>query len=367
MEQNKLILFSGGGTGGHIYPALAMAEAVKKLDATARVEFVGTPTGLEAKLVPHAGFRLHFISIGRLNRNVGWRERLTTLIALPFAMVKSFWLILRLRPSAVVGVGGYASGPIVLAAALMRVRAYIWEPNAYPGLANRILARFVSGCLVVFTEAGKMLKNGHIAKVHMPVRREIEALNPGVSTAEEFHLLVFGGSQGSRALNNVLIKSIGENGAWLKNVRIVHQTGPVDYARLLQEYAKIPLARDFVEVHEYLHDMPKRLAWADLVIARAGTGTISELAACGKPAILVPLPTAADDHQTKNAEALVKVGAAVMIPQSEFTPERLAREVEGFKNHREKLLELSQNIRRLHQSDAAMQIAKIVLNETNHF
>ncbi len=364
MKRSKLILFAGGGTGGHIYPALAMAEAVKKIEPETRVEFAGTPMGLESKLVPRAGFPLHFISIGRLNRNVGVAERIKTLFTLPIAMIRSFWLIVKLRPNAVVGVGGYASGPVVLAAALMGVRTYIWEPNAYPGLANRILSRFVNRCLVVFNEAGEILKNERVTKVHMPIRREIEMLKPGISKAEEFHLLVFGGSQGSRAINNVLVESVVKGGEWLRGVKIVQQTGALDYQRLLQEYNAVPNSRDFVEVNEYLHDMPLRLAWADLVIARAGTGTISELAACGKPAILVPLPTAADDHQAKNAEALVKLGGAVMIRQSDFTPERLIAEIETFKNHREKLVELSQNIRRFHKAEAASEIAKLILEAT---
>jgi UDP-N-acetylglucosamine--N-acetylmuramyl-(pentapeptide) pyrophosphoryl-undecaprenol N-acetylglucosamine transferase len=214
---------------------------------------------------------------------------------------------------------------------------------------------------VVFSEAAKLLKNRNVIKVHMPVRREIEALRPRASTTDEFHLLVFGGSQGSRALNNALLECVLKGGPWLKNIRIVHQTGSADYKRLLQDYAAAPDARDFLEVHEYLHDMPARLDWADLVVARAGTGTISELAAAGKPAILVPLPTAADDHQTRNAEELVKMNAAVLLAQKDLTPERLIREIEALKNHREGLLELSHNIQQFHSGQAAIEIANIVL------
>jgi UDP-N-acetylglucosamine--N-acetylmuramyl-(pentapeptide) pyrophosphoryl-undecaprenol N-acetylglucosamine transferase len=355
------ILIAGGGTGGHIYPALAIAAALQQVEPDIKIEFVGTPSGLEAKLVPRAGYELNFISVGRLNKNVGLAERLSTLVGLPIAILRAFWILITFRPTAVIGVGGFASGPLVFAASLMRIRSFIWEPNAYPGLANRILSRFVDTCLVVFKEAESLLKNKNIIKVHMPIRKEIEALKPKVSTSDEFHLLVFGGSQGSRALNNILLECVAKGGDWLKDLKIVHQTGSLDYHRLLHEYANVPNTRDFLEVHEYLHDMPSRLDWADLVIARAGTGTISELAAAGKPGILVPLPTAADDHQTRNAEALVKTNAAVLIAQKELTPERLIREIESFKSHREKLLELSRNIQKFHQSHAALEIAKLIL------
>ncbi len=355
------IIFAGGGTGGHIYPALAMADAVKKFNPDSRIDFVGTPSGLESKLVPRAGYPLHFITVGRLHRSVGVFERIKTLIMMPLAMIKSFYLIFKLRPTAVVGVGGYASGPIVLAAALMRIRTIIWEPNAYPGLANRILARFVDHCLVVFNEAAGILKNKNVTRVHMPVRREIEELTPNVIAGNELHLLVFGGSQGSRALNNVLLESVKIGGEWLHDVKIVHQAGALDFARLKNDYAAIAGIREFLEVHEYLHDMPSRLKWADVVVARSGTGTISELAACAKAAILVPLPTAADDHQTKNAQALVKMNAAIMIPQREFTAERLMNEISEIKNHREKLRELAHNVQSFHRKQAADEIAKLLL------
>ena len=357
------ILFAGGGTGGHIYPALAMAEAVKKLEPKARIDFVGTPAGLESKLVPQAGYQLHLISVGRLHHSVGVIERIKTILNLPSALIKSFYLLRTLRPTTVVGVGGYASGPIVLAAALTRIRTFIWEPNAYPGLANRILSRFVDRCLVVFNEAGEILKNKNVIHVHVPVRREIEELMPHFSQNDNLNLLIFGGSQGSRALNNVLLECVTKGGEWLDHVRIVHQTGAADYERLQKNYTAVLRAQRFLEVHEYLDDMPARLKWADLVVARAGTGTISELAACSKAAILVPLPTAADDHQTKNAEALVKMNAAILIPQKKFTVELLINEISALKNNREKLRELAHNIHSFHRKQAADEIAKLLLDD----
>ncbi len=357
------ILIAGGGTGGHIYPAISIARAIQQMDPDEKIDFVGTPTGLESQLVPRAGFQIHYISIGKLNSNVPLFERIKTLIQLPFAIIKAFILLLKIRPRAVIGVGGYASGPIVFAAALMGFRTFIWEPNAYPGLANRILARFVDKCLVVFEEAARFLHNKNVIRVHMPVRKEIEALGqfPQTASGNEFRLLVFGGSQGARALNNALIEALKKGGAWSKKIRIVHQTGATDYERVRSEYDKLGEISSQVEVRDYLHDMPERLKWAHLILARSGTGTISELAASGRGAILVPLPTAADDHQTKNAEALVKIGGAILLPQKELTAERLIREIETFEGAPQKLTALANKIRDFHKPQAANEIAKIIL------
>jgi UDP-N-acetylglucosamine--N-acetylmuramyl-(pentapeptide) pyrophosphoryl-undecaprenol N-acetylglucosamine transferase len=357
------VVIAGGGTGGHIYPAISIARAIQQIAPDEKIEFVGTPTGLESKLVPRAGFSIHYIPIGKLNRNVPLIERLKTLLQLPVAIFKSFFLLLKLRPRAVIGVGGYASGPIVFAAALMGFRTFIWEPNAYPGLANRLLARFVDRCLVVFEEAARFLHNKNVIRVHMPVRKEIEALGqfPHTAHLNEFRLLVFGGSQGARPLNNALLEALRRGGAWLEKIKIVHQTGPTDFARVAAEYEQLGPIRERVEVCEYLHDMPERLKWADLILARSGTGTISELAASGRGAILVPLPTAADDHQTKNAEALVKIGGAVLLPQKELTAERLIHEIEAFEGEPQKLSTLAKKIRDFHKPDAAREIAQLVL------
>jgi UDP-N-acetylglucosamine--N-acetylmuramyl-(pentapeptide) pyrophosphoryl-undecaprenol N-acetylglucosamine transferase len=359
------ILIAGGGTGGHIYPAISIAKAILLQAPNETVEFVGTPAGLEAKLVPLAGFKIHFIPIGKLNRNVPLFTRIKTVLQLPLAFFKALFLLLRLRPSAVIGVGGYASGPVVFVAALLGIRTFIWEPNAYPGLANRWLAPFVTTCLVVFDEATKFLKNKNVLRVHMPVRKEIEALAqfPNTPSGHEFRLLVFGGSQGASTLNNALLAALKKGGAWLKKIKIVHQTGPGDFARVQAEYDKLDGVKNNVEVKEYLHDMPERLKWANLVLARSGTGTISELAASGRGAILVPLPTAADDHQTKNAEALSRTGGAVLLPQKELTAERLIHEIEIFEDSPAKLAELANHIRSFYKPDAAREIARIVLGK----
>jgi UDP-N-acetylglucosamine--N-acetylmuramyl-(pentapeptide) pyrophosphoryl-undecaprenol N-acetylglucosamine transferase len=358
VNQNK-ILIAAGGTGGHIYPALAIAAALKRESPSVDVEFVGTPGGLENQLVPREGYGLHHVAIGRLNRNVGFAERIMTVFRLPLAIFQAMRLIQRTNPRFVLGVGGHVTGPVVLASALLRRKAYLWEPNAHPGLANRLLAPFVDEALVVLDEAARLLKAERTQKVGMPVRQNIEMLE-----AKErghglvFRVLVFGGSQGSRALNDIVSSAICGGGEWMNNVEIVHQTGATDYQRIKFKYDQ---AKARVEVFEYLHDMPKRYEWADLVVSRSGMGTLAELAACGKAAVLVPLATAADNHQQRNAEALLAKDASIMILQKDFTAQKFQELVAGLKNRREEIDRLGRNIRQFHQPHADRLIARHLL------
>lgn len=347
----RKILIAAGGTGGHIYPALAMAEAFLRKEPDARIAFVGTAHGLENKIIPPKGFVVHHLPIGRLNSNVGLAERLGTVLKMPLALLQSARLLRREKPDFVLGVGGHASGPLLLVAAFMGYRTGIWEPNAMPGLANRWLARFVGDSWVVFEEARAFLGRGRSAGV--PVRREIEEPRAAAAPDGRFHILVFGGSQGARGINNCTLALLQEGGDWLKDVHVVHQTGPADFARIRDGYAQFSAP---VEVHEYLHDMAARYARADLVICRSGTGTLSELAACGKPAILIPFPFASDDHQRKNAESLVKKGAAVMIVQKDLTPERLRAEIVRLKQDRVSLSEMGAAVRGFHRPQAAEKL-----------
>ncbi len=348
------ILIAAGGTGGHIYPALAMADAFLKIRPDTRIEFVGTPGGLENKIIPGKGFKLHHIPIGRLNANVSRAERLKTLLMMPWALVTSLKILRREKPDFVLGVGGHASGPLLLVAALCGYRSGIWEPNAMPGLANRLLARVVDDCWVVFDEAKSLLRGSQLHDAGMPVRQEIEDARASEPRTDIFRVLVFGGSQGARGLNNVVMEMINQGGDWLKGVRFVHQTGPADFARVQAGYAKAAP----VEVHEYLHDMAQQYAQAELVICRSGTGTLSELAACGKASILVPLPTAADDHQRKNAESFVAKAAAVMILQKELTPERLRTEIESLRADPLKVEKIGARARQFHQPHAAEKLVQ---------
>jgi UDP-N-acetylglucosamine--N-acetylmuramyl-(pentapeptide) pyrophosphoryl-undecaprenol N-acetylglucosamine transferase len=245
--------------------------------------------------------------------------------------------------------------------------SFIWEPNAYPGLANRWLAPWVKQCLVVFAEAARHLKSKRVLQVGMPVRASIIQVNqsPVESWAKPeekpLRVLVFGGSQGSRAINRVITAFIAERGDTLKNIEWVHQTGEKDFEETAEKYRQLQVA---VDVQAFLYDMDYRYRWADLVIARAGTGTVSELAACGKAAILVPFPQAADDHQQKNAEALAQTGAAIMILQKDFTSGRLREVLSELLAHRDVLKRLGENIQRFHRPQADMEIAEILLGES---
>lgn len=347
------ILIAAGGTGGHIYPALAIAEAFKKIRPQIEVEFVGTAHGLENKIVPARGFKVHHLPIGRLNSNVALSERLKTLLLLPFALIKSGLLLRRENPAFVLGVGGHASGPLLLMASVLGYRNAIWEPNAMPGMANRILSRFVDDCWVVFDEAKNHLHSSQMHVAGMPVRAEIEAVGVrNKAETEPFRILIFGGSQGARGINNTTLEMVRDGGPWLEGVYIVHQTGPFDFDRMKTGYGDL-LKSAPVEVREYLHDMDLQYALADLVVCRSGTGTLSELAACGKPAILIPFPLAADNHQLKNAESLVKKGAAVLIEQKNLTAGLLRDTICALKADPERRARMSEAVRGFHRAQAA--------------
>jgi UDP-N-acetylglucosamine--N-acetylmuramyl-(pentapeptide) pyrophosphoryl-undecaprenol N-acetylglucosamine transferase len=357
MGSTKTVLIAAGGTGGHIYPALAVAEAFHRRRPDLTVEFVGTRQGLENKIVPPRGFKVHHLSIGRLNSNVPLRERILTLFRLPYSLIESFRLLRRTKPVFVLGVGGHASGPLLLVAALLRYPSGIWEPNAMPGMANRLLSRFVPEAWVVFEEAKNLLRSRHIHPAGMPVRREIEEMGTAAGTdSKKFRVLIFGGSQGARGLNTAVVEMIRTGGDWLKHFEFVHQTGSADFERVRSAYG-MALADAPVELREYLHDMDRQYARADLVICRSGAATLSELAAAGKPAILIPFPFAADDHQKKNAESLVAQGAAQMIEQKDLTADRLHSAVDDLRLHPEKRERMSTEIRKFHRPHAADLLA----------
>lgn len=359
----KTIVIAGGGTGGHIYPALAIAKAIQSKDADVEIHFVGTPAGLESKIVPRDGFPLHLMKIGKLNHEGGWLAKIKTLLRLPGAFVQSAALVMELKPIAVLGVGGYASGPFVLTASLLGFRSAIWEPNAHPGLTNRWLSRFVRRSYVVFADAAKQLKSREILSVGLPVRREVESLGTQAGTREDqdFHVLVFGGSQGARAVNTIVKEAVLKGTEWRRGIRLIHQTGVHDYGDISKAYAGL----SGIEAHEYLHDMDRRYAWADLIVCRSGASTVAELAATRKPSILVPLPTAADDHQRKNAESLVRQQGAVMILQDQLTPERLIEEILKLKNDSKGREDMRQNLGSFHQPQAAEKIADLMLSAEN--
>jgi UDP-N-acetylglucosamine--N-acetylmuramyl-(pentapeptide) pyrophosphoryl-undecaprenol N-acetylglucosamine transferase len=358
----SLIFIAGGGTGGHIYPGIAIARAILAQKSDMDVRFVGTADGLETKILPREGFCLHVISGGKLNFTGGFLTKIKTLLKLPIGFLQALYLVIKMRPAFVLGVGGYASGPFVLAASFLNVPTAIWEPNAHPGMANRWLSRFVDRCYIVFQEAGASLKNKNILQFGMPVRSEIETPKHQAKSDEKFRLLSFGGSQGSRAISAVLSDAILRRGPWTEKLAVVHQIGATDFEKMKSKYQGY---EDVVTPFEFIYDMPKYYSWADLVVARGGASTISELAAFGIPSIIIPLP-AADDHQKKNAESLVRLNAGKMILQSELSVDRLIQEIQHLRTNPTELKALSENIKKFFQPFAAEKIARDILSAAAH-
>lgn len=356
MTAKRTVVIAGGGSGGHIYPGIAIARAIQKIDPSVEVHFVGTTQGLEGKIVPREGFPLHFIESGKLNVKSPL-QRLKTLFKIPLGLWQSIRLLGQLKPLYVIGVGGYASGPFVLAASFIGFNTAVWEPNAMPGMANRILSRFVDKCFVVFGEAKKYLKNSNIIQAGMPVRAEIENAVHSETQDSKFHLLAFGGSQGARTLNNCLSDAILSGGDWVRDLAVVHQLGAMDFERVSAKYKEAPCE---VQPFEFIYDMPKYYQWADIIFCRGGASSIAEAAAFGIIPIIVPLP-AADNHQQKNAESLVAKNAGRMILQKDLTPERLISEVQSLRADKALREEMVRNIKAFYVPQAATVIAKEIL------
>jgi UDP-N-acetylglucosamine--N-acetylmuramyl-(pentapeptide) pyrophosphoryl-undecaprenol N-acetylglucosamine transferase len=350
------ILIAGGGTGGHIIPALAIADELKAAYG-AEILFVGTPRGLESRLVPQAGYPLRLIEVGQLN-NVSLMTRVRTLLDLPLSLLRCRSLLQEFRPNAVVGVGGYASGPAMGAAILARIPTLAFEPNAFPGLANRVVGKRVTAAAVNFAPAMQYFRNAQISGI--PVRKEFFALAPRNPSAP-LHLLVFGGSQGARALNTYLPQVAKRLLEVIPGLTILHQAGARHAETTLAAYQASGADPNRWEVHAFLDDMPRRFEAADLVLSRSGASTVAELAAAGKPSLLIPFPQAADDHQRKNADVLVVANAAAMLLEANLNAETLIQALLGLLSDRSRLAEMSENARKLAHPDASRCIAEMVV------
>ena len=347
------IVMAGGGTGGHVMPLLAVARQLAS-DGHQSV-FIGTRNGFEAKLVPPAGFPIEFIEIGGLNR-VGMLRTIRSLAQLPFSVLRSRKLIEKYQPAAVFSLGGYAAGPVVLAALWKKTPLVVMEPNAMPGLTNRKMGRFVSRALLSFPDAARYFPSGKSEITGLPVRPEFFRIPPKPREAK-LTILITGGSQGSRTLNQAA------SGSWKyfrenrSPVRFIHQTGTAAHAGLAQKFAESGMDG---EVAPFIDDMPAVFARADLIICRAGAGAVAELAAAGKPSILVPLPTAADQHQLRNAEAFEKAGASMLVLDHQMDGGRLFEEVEKLRTHPELLHRMGERARIFAHPDAARRAATVL-------
>ncbi len=345
------IVIAGGGTGGHVIPALAIAQQLKK-QFDAEVLFIGTARGIETRLVPQAGFPLELIQVGAL-KNVSLMTRAKTMFDLPRAIAASSRMLSDFDPEVVIGVGGYASGPAMVAAIRRRLPTLAFEPNVVPGFANRMIARWVSVAAVHFEETCRYFPNCRVTGV--PVREAFFSIPSKAGGAPT--LLVFGGSQGARAINQAMIESLGGLRDRVPGIHIIHQTGQRDYDHVLAAYQQSGISG---EVHKFIDDMPGTFGRADLLVCRSGASTVGEITAAGKPAIFVPFPAAADDHQNVNARALEQVGAAVVVEESNLGAAYLVDTIAALIGDARRLQSMSAAARSLAHPKAVEEIAEMV-------
>ncbi|MDQ2834135.1 MAG: undecaprenyldiphospho-muramoylpentapeptide beta-N-acetylglucosaminyltransferase [Acidobacteriota bacterium] len=346
------VLIAGGGTGGHVIPALAIARELRDAHG-AEVRFVGTERGLETRLVPEAGFPLELIRVGQL-KGVKLATRVRTVADLPLGLRRCLRLLRSFGPQVVVGVGGYASGPGMLAALLMRVPTLAFEPNAVPGLANRLVGRRVSAAAVNFEQTLGYFRNARVTGT--PVRPEFFASSPRAGGAGR-RLLVFGASQGARVFNEAMPKIMERLMEALPDLEVVHQTGGRHGQTTAEAYERAQVRTERLRVTPYLDDMAEQFAAADLILCRSGASSVAELAAAGRASLLVPFPLAADDHQRKNADALVAAGAAELMVEAELTPERLLERLVSLLNDDARRTAMAAQARTLAHPAAVREIA----------
>jgi UDP-N-acetylglucosamine--N-acetylmuramyl-(pentapeptide) pyrophosphoryl-undecaprenol N-acetylglucosamine transferase len=349
-------LIAAGGTGGHIYPGIAVANEALRRDPESEIGFVGTGRGLEKKLVTGAGFELSIIDSAGL-KNVGLADRLRGLWILPKSLAEAGRLISSFRPDVVIGAGGYVSGPVLLTAALMRFPTLVMESNALPGFTNRRLARFVDKAAVSFEEALPYFKGKGVVTGN-PVRREFFEIPARQRDPNQFSTLIFGGSQGARAINNAMTAALPLLEELKTRLRITHQTGEADFENVSAAYGAA--GWDRANVTKYVDNMVKAFGEVDLVICRAGATTTAELIAAGKASVMIPFPLAADDHQRKNAEALQAAGGTKMILQADLSAERLVTEIKTLVAQPELVNTMEQSSRSLARGDAAAAVVDLV-------
>jgi UDP-N-acetylglucosamine--N-acetylmuramyl-(pentapeptide) pyrophosphoryl-undecaprenol N-acetylglucosamine transferase len=345
-------ILAGGGTGGHVIPAIAIAQELRSRYG-AEVLFIGTARGLENRLVPAAGFPLQLVKVGALNR-VSLTTRLKTIFDLPRAVLAARRMLIDFQPDVVIGVGGYASGPAMLAAIRRRIPTLAFEPNFVPGFANRVVAHFVSAAAVHFEETGRYFRNPVVTGV--PVRPAFFQIPRKSYVQASPTLLVFGGSQGARAINLAVIRVLPELTKRVPGLRIIHQTGERDYNEVRAAYEQ---AGNPAEVFKFIDDMPGYFARADVVLCRSGASTVAEIAAAGKPAIFVPFPMAADDHQRRNAEALERAQAAVVLEETKLDEVWLVDTICALLEDPAGLARMSDAARAMAHPEAAKDIAEL--------
>jgi len=352
------IVIAAGGTGGHLYPAVALAREFLRRDPATRTLFVGTRRGIESKVLAHEGLPLELITANPVMGKSLW-EAVRGLLSVPVGLWQSLRILRRSRADLVIGVGGYTSPTMLTAAAMKGIARVILEPNAYPGMANKAVAPFAQRIFLAFDSAAASFDRKKVKVVGMPVRREfLEQAAGAPKTGSEpagQRLLIFGGSQGARMINSAIIEGLALLKAAVPQLKITHQTGEWDHRRVSDAYRQAGLT---AEVVPFLYDMPKALRAADLVVARSGAMTIAEVTACGKPAVLIPLPTAIYDHQTKNARAMEAAGGALVLPQSGLTGARLSEVIIALLRDAPRLQTMREKSWGMRRTDAAEVIVR---------
>ena len=352
------IIIAGGGTGGHLFPGIAVAQAAKRLDPGVRVLFVGTDKPFERDATQRAGFEHKSIAVEGLKRRSLW-NKLIALVKLVGAIFTSFGIIWKFSPDIILGVGGYASAPCLLAGFLMGKKLAIQEQNVAPGITNKILGRLVGRIYASFNESGQFFPGSKIRVTGNPVRLSfMDGLSgekaPESSAAPAFTVLVTGGSQGAHGMNTAVAEALKTEALRLAGISFIHQTGEADLAMMEEAYRG--WGGRYV-VQAFFHDMDRRYAATDLVVCRAGATTVAELTALGKPAVFVPFPFAADNHQEKNARALEASGAARVIIQKDLSRKVFADTVIELSENPSALREMAEASKRLGRPRAAMDIA----------
>ncbi|MFM2152688.1 MAG: hypothetical protein RL199_1123 [Pseudomonadota bacterium] len=349
-------MIAGGGTGGHLFPGIALAQEVSTRHPDNEVLFVGTARGLETTIVPREGYRLELIDVqGLKGKGLGGLVR--GLVRIPSAMWQAVRILRRERPQLVIGVGGYASGPVVLAAALMGIRTAVQEQNALPGFTNKLLGRFVDAVFIAFPEAAPFFTRRKTHLLGNPIRRALldNFLQPKVHGGR-FTLLVTGGSQGAHKLNLHVVGAMRDLGERAKVLQVIHQTGTRDRDEVARSYRELGID---AEVVDFIQDMPAAYARADLVVCRAGAATLAELSVARKASILVPFPFAADNHQEVNARSMVDAGASLMFREAELDAAKLSGAIRALVDEPARRGQMERAAGLLGRPEAAREIADV--------
>ena len=343
------IVIAGGGTGGHLFPGIAIAEEILARGSSHKVVFIGTKKGIEYRMLGQLGYELQEINVEGV-KGRGLKALINAAYQIPHSIWQSRQILKRFCPDVVVGVGGYASGPAVVAARMMRIPTAIAEQNAMPGITNRILSKFANLIFVTYAQTQEWFPQSKVIVSGNPVRKVFTVRSAGPQEKQFRQLLIFGGSQGAAAINKNVIAMMPLLQQMKGRLRVLHQTGDREFQIVKQAYEQYELD---AQVTPFIVNMADAYAEADLIICRAGATSIAEITAAGKAAILIPFPFAANDHQTKNAEALDRSGAAVIIKEHELTAESLFGVIDGLLSNKKKLQQMEEASARLGNIKAA--------------